>query len=239
MALSYIPPKFPRTLLQAASVDWNLTASVITPGQSGVGAFSYERMDGGGQWLAKMNSLRLMTRDHVAAFRAFRIQARGGVTLMEIYREDILQPWQVNGEAAGPYAPIPHSDGSWFSDGSGYYQPYIHARTVGSTAERATSIVMRFSRGGPLRGGEPFSIKHPTQLWRMYEVATVLINSDGDSVVTFDPPLREIVADDTRIEFDRPRCTMRAFSVDAMNFTLETKPLPRPSATFLEASIPA
>lgn len=236
--MAITPIKFPRNLLNAASEEWNIVASSSTPGQNGSGSFNFQRLDGGGLWMAKKNLIRLLTREHVASFRAFRMAARGGVTMIVVYRDDILQPWAVNGVAVGPYPPIPHSDGAFFSDGSGYYQPYIRCRSVGSAANRATTMVLRFTRGGPLIGGEAFSIKHAVQHWRMYEIASVLINGDGDSEVTFDPPLREAVADDTRIEFDRPRCTMRAAAVDSLNFTLETKPLPRPNATFIESFFP-
>lgn len=230
--------KFPRSLLQALTVEWNIASGSTTPGQSGAGAFNFQSTAGGGLWIAKMNLIRLMTRDNVAAYRAFRIIADGGVGMLEIPREDILQPWMVNGVEAGPYPPIPHSDGAYFSDGSGYYQPYIRAWSVGGAAQGATSMTVRFDRGGPLRGGEPFSIKHTTQHWRHYEIGKVLIDGDGYSEINFRPRLREAIVDATRIEFERTRCVMRLFSADSMNFTLETKPLPRPTATFVETFFP-
>lgn len=231
---------FPTSLMRAASVEWNLTASSSTPGQNGSGSFNFQRLDGGGLWLAKMNLIRLLDKGMVAAYRAMRIAARGGVTMLEIPREDILQPWPLDGSGnpITSFGSIPHSDLALFSDGSGYSQSVITAYSVGAAANRATTMVIHFEYGGPLLGGEAFSIRHPYQNWRMYEISKVEINDDGDSVVTFDPPLREATTDGTRIEMDLLRCTMRAASVDAMDFTLETRPFSRPSATFIESFYP-
>lgn len=231
---------FPLSLMRELTVEWNLFAGNATPGQTASGAFPSLRLDGGGLWVAKLNQILLVDDDAVRAYRALRIAARGGARALYVPRHETVQPWPLdeNGRPITTYGDIPWDDEVLFDDDTGWDQPVIDCITVGSAALRATTLALRFIYGGPLRGGEVFSILHAAQGWRLYEIEAVEINDDGDSVVTFSPPLREAVADETQVEFDQPRCTMKLLSPDAMNFTLQTFPNDRPTAQFIETFFP-
>jgi len=226
-------------LFMMKGTEWNLAAGSITPGQTGSGAFPYLRLDCGGAWVAKFNQVFLKDDDAAQTFSAIRMAARGGVTVLTVPRPTKFQPWPVVDGVQITPSNIPHSDGSFFSDGSGYTQKIIDVVTVGAAAFRDVNLTMSLIFCGPLRSGESFSIMHSAQDWRVYEIMSVEIDGDGNSFVEFDPPLREAVADGTEIEFDQPRCTMRLSSTDAMNFTLETYPHARQNVSFIETFFPA
>ena len=235
------PIIFPHRLAcRAASKSWNLLGNVTGPGQSGIGTFPVARMDGGGVWTADLNGIVLREADDMAMFRAVRMLAQGGVQPMLVERLDMMLPPVpiVDGKKQYGMVEVPHSDDAPFSDGTLYSQSPIDAYTVGAAALRATTLTIEFLTGSPLRGGESFSIAHPTQRDHMYEIATVEVDTSGNSVVTFSPPLREAVTDGTYVEFYRPRCVMRLKTPDAMNIAMEVRPFPRPNVSFIEYFYP-
>jgi hypothetical protein len=229
---------FPASLMAEASESWNIAASTFSPGQTGIGSFPLGRLDGGGLWV--MTASLIVPQDDalLGAFRALRMLAKGGVRAMIVPRNEAaygVAPWPViNGVVVTGYGSVAHSDNALFDDGSGYAQPAIVVQTVGEAALRDVSLTMHFIAGSPLRGGEVFSIEHPTANWRMYEVTTVTIDDNGDSVVTFEPPLREAVDDATAVEFDLPRCLMRCTTPDALGLEITTDPFARPNLGFVE-----
>lgn len=82
---------------------------------------------------------------------------------------------------------VPHSDGAYFSDGSGYSLAGGMANPSGPYPSGATSMTMT---GIPATGGVPFSING----W-LYRVTGI----DDDGVVSFQPGLREPVSGDDEI----------------------------------------
>lgn len=233
-----MPLVVPRLVLKAETLAWNLVSQVATPGRSGSGVLPITRVDGGGLWMAQ-SELLLHTSDQIRTWRALRMAADGGATAFVLSRFDYFPPYPViGGETVTEYEPVPHSDDATFSDGSGYAQSAVVARTVGATALRATAMTLELISGEPLRGGECFSIYHEDMLWRMYEVKSVVIDGDGHSAITFRPPLREAVADGANVEFDLPRCMMQLAKPDAMDVTLLMAQMARQSAQFIEAFPP-
>lgn len=218
------------------SHSWNLRASTFLPGQATTGAFPLGRIDGGGLWSAVLNEVHLISDDDLRVYRALRSLAQGGVRAIIVPRHDptALPPFPtIGGVRVTSYGNVPYSDGSFFSDGTGFYQPVIVAVTVGAAALRASSLTISFISGAALRGGECFSIAHTINNWRLYEITSVTIVG-GNSVVTIEPPLREAVPSGTAVEFDRPRCTMRLASPSSMDIDLTTFPYPWPSPSFIE-----
>lgn len=82
---------------------------------------------------------------------------------------------------------VPHSDGAYFSDDTGYALAGGMSVPVGVYASGASSMVMA---GVTATGGVPFSING----W-LYRVTSV----DDDGRVNFQPPLREPISDDDEI----------------------------------------
>lgn len=237
-------PELPPILRREGSIEWNTIGNQFSPGQTLSGIAPSIRTDGGGLWSAVLSNIMLsgastsngvQNGDQHRAFRALRVLANGGASPIIVPRHDIIQPWPVvGGVPLVSYGAIPHDDGSFFSDGTGYYQPVIDAVSVGSAALRDTSIVIEFIYGSPLGGGECFSILHPTMNWRMYEISTIADDGFGNSVVSFLPPLREAVTNVTAIEFDSPRCLMRLATLDGMHSKLDAPWISTQSMAFLE-----
>jgi hypothetical protein len=225
--------QFPPSLLRERSTRWALTGNTITPGQTSAGAFPVARMDGGGLWVAELGNVVLSTADHIRTWRAIAAAADGGAEPIIVPSCDKLTfpAPLVDGEPVYSWGDIPHSDGTLFSDGSGYYLPVVEAEAASDATLRATTMDITMTVGGELRGGEVFSIEHPTMGWRRYEIASV--DEDGDTI-TFRPPLREAVSAGTALEFDQPKCLMRLASGDAMALTLDMRRFGGPSATFVE-----
>lgn len=236
------PIVFPDILLVESSNAWNLAASTFFPGQTGSGAFPVGRLDGGGVWVMSATLFVPVERDKFLTYRAMRMLNQGGARPMILYRNEAnvgFPPWPTSGGVnITSIDAIPHSDDTTHSDLTGYYQRVIVADTVGAAALRDTSLVIHFTRGGPLRGGECFSIDCPNQGWRMHEITTVSINDSGDSVITIEPPLREAISDGTELDFDLPRCVMRCRTPQALDLEISPQPRVMPAISFVEHVYP-
>lgn len=228
------PIIFPRKLLRESSHDWNIIGNTISAGQTN-GASVDVRSDGGGLWSASLNDIQFWDQTDARLWRAVRQLCNGGVTPIIVPRNDaICAPFPVP-----EYAPTPHSDGSFFDDGTGYYQPVIDVECYGGAALRSTSMVLKLNYCAPLQGGESFSIEHDTFNWRLYEIATAVPIDDTYTTITFNPPLREAIEDGDQIEFDRPRCTMKLASAGAMDLNFTTWPFSNASVKFIESKYAA
>jgi hypothetical protein len=232
--------EFPRTLLREQTGSWQVVGSTVSPGQSASGVFTRARMDGGGYWRAEYGSINLRTADHVRAWRAVDVLCDSGASPIVVPMCDKRQMPApiVNGKPLYSYGKISHSDGTLFSDGTGYYQPVVRAVAFNSAALRATTMQIQVLYGSPLRGGEIFSINHPSQGWRCYQIGTVQTNDVGVSTVTFRPPLRDVVASGAVIEFDRPRCTMMLADPNVLKLTMTMRRFANPDASFIEYIFP-
>lgn len=238
-------PEFPRALLREQSHAWNIIGNTMGSGQGGDGFFPVARSDGGGLWSCVMSSislsgvkvvdLRNKQRQRYATllWRAVRQICNGGANRIVVPRNDALfRPWP---DGANEYESIPHSDGTLFSDGTGYYQPVIDVETYGDAELRDTTLYLQLNYCGELIGGESFSINHPTMGWRLYEIGTVEYVDDTHAKVTFNPPLREDVPAGTQIEFDRPRCVMQLKAPNSMDLTVVPWTFNSANAEFIEA----
>jgi hypothetical protein len=236
--------EFPRRLLREKAHAWNLVGVAATPGQTAQSVAPIIRSDGGGFWSCSMSDVSLSgagiakgrDRQKISTllWRAVRQICDGGVNPIVVPRNDALfRPWP-EAVAPGSVIDIPHSDGSLFSDGAGYYQSVINIVASAAAALRATQLYLGIGYAGQLMGGESFSINHPTMGWRMYEIATVQIVAT-DTVITFNPPLREAVPYQTQLEFDRPRCTMRLANPGSMDLSVQPWTFNTASVQFVEA----
>lgn len=237
--------EFPRALLREQSHSWDIVGGTMVAGQAGDGFSPVTRSDGGGVWSCTMSSVGLTgikgsglvgrDRQRVSTllWRAVRQICNGGVNRIVVPRNDALfRPFP---KGANEYGAIPHSDGSLFSDQTGYYQQVVDVETYVDADLRDNTIFMQLNRCGDLLGGESFSINHPTWGWRLYEIATVEYTDATHVTVTFNPPLREAVPANTQIEFDRPRCVMRLKTPGAMDLTVAPWTFNSANVEFIEA----
>lgn len=236
-------PEFPRALLRERSHSWNLGGVAAAGGQTAANVSTLVRSDGGGFWTCSMADVSLSgapgrtgrDRQKVSTllWRAVRQLCNGGVSNIVVPRNDALfRPWPEGIAQTGGLS-VPHDDEAMFDDGVGYYQSAIDI-VAAAAARRATSIEIALNEAGELLGGESFSIEHATYGWRLYEIKTVDVDG-GEGVITFNPPLREAITDDTQLEFDRPRCVMRLVQPSSMNLTVAPWTFNTASVDFIEA----
>lgn len=222
--------------MRERSGSWQPLSSTISPGQTLYGAAARIRTDGGGLWRCEYGSISLRNPDHVRAWRALEALCDGGMSpiIVPMCDKRHFPAPVVDGKPVYSIDQIPHSDDTFFGDGSGYAQSVVDASVVQDAPLRAVSLTAAFLTGGPLRGGEFFSIDHPTQGWRLYQVATV----DDQGAITFRPPLREAVTEGTHLEFDRPRCVMMLADPNVMKLTLSMRRFADPDISFIEYFYP-
>lgn len=236
--------EFPRRLLREKSHSWNLVGVAATPGQTAQSVAPIIRSDGGGFWSCSMSDISLSgarglrgsDRQKISTllWRAVRQICDGGVNAIVVPRNDArFRPWPVG--LTQDVANVPHDDDTLFGDDSGYYQSVIEIMCA-TAALRATTLTIRINQGSLLWGGESFSINHATMGWRLYEISTVFMDEDDPAagVITIMPPLREAVGDETPMEFDRPRCTMRLANPSSMNLTVQPWTFNSASVEFVE-----
>lgn len=145
---------------------------------------------------------------------------------------------------------IPHSDGSPFSDGTGYSQATVWGKVVEASPLNSGSLRIRiYNPSRPLRWSDWFSIYHPVSKgWRAYRYWEVTQRlDDGQEAISgtdqpyqeymlgLDPPLREAVAAETRIEFARPRFAAKLSVGTTVLDEVESFMISRPSLQFDEA----
>jgi hypothetical protein len=185
-----------------------------------------------GYWTATLAGFVVNTKDRVKGYRALRALLEGGAHQVRMPVFDCRHaPWPVDisGRSVSSAGPVQFSDGSEFSDGSSLYQPIITAETVGDTALRSTLITINFLNVGEVVGGEYFSIGD-----RLYVIKSVIEEDDTELTLSIWPPLREVVADGTPVNFDRPACLMRLADEATMDLMLESGRRAFPDLSFVE-----
>lgn len=195
---------FPTALFGFLDQEIDIERQTLKGGTSLSGDEDRVSTDGGGRVFADFSNGALVDRDKVLAWRALATILEEGITPIVVPFCDIRhQPF--GGEHL-----VPHSDTTFFSDGSGYAGGGPIAQTATALDLRATSALFTVALPQPLLGGEWFSIQHATKGWRAYKVRTVEAQDAGTATVTFRPPLREAVEAGQIVDFENPRCLMTA-----------------------------
>ncbi|WP_169194929.1 hypothetical protein [Devosia sp. MC1541] len=169
----------------ATSFDWQIDwrGQAGQAGVTGSGQVVYGSQP---RWIAQLDFATLR-RDQIRSWRGIINQLRGRYNVLRVRLHDPLQPsWQ---EIGSPYRgrPVPHSDGSYFSDGSGYSQgmtaPVLETAPAGATSLRIDANYL----GNFISAGHKFSVND----W-LYEA--VGIEGQGENAVLhFEMPLRRPV----------------------------------------------
>jgi len=189
---------WPSAFFPAPEIRWRLQNRVIRGGQPVLGPARTSGTIGAGLWVCEMSGIWLRKRDQLRVARALDMILDGGLTSIVVGTcETAFAPW------ARPADPVPHSDGSPFSDETFY----AGAAPVGSVVADAPLRATKLRIGLP--AGEAFAIRHSTKGERRYQVARV----SGDEV-TFRPELREAVAAGTEVHFHNPGCVMKLANPD-------------------------
>lgn len=187
----------------------------------------------GGHWQIEYQSIPMFSPDQIRTWRAISSKANRGVpVIVPLYDQD-QQPY------AGVYAPgsiVPHSDGTYFTDGAGYITEAITAEATTGAALRATSLEIQIAAGGNLMGGEYFSIWHGDR-WRkrLYLIEEVAASGAGAYEISFSPPLREAIASGIGLDFANPSCTCWLAQDQGMGDERASEIMTRRNVTFVEA----
>lgn len=164
--------------------------------------------------------LVLLWRAHAA-----RIEGRTARIVLPVHDRRELRPFPGD----GPVGPQPHSDGTWFSDGSGYDQASIEVRLAAVLSLRATTASVIAHRAGSILPGMHFSIGE-----RLYRV-TAVTPGDGLAVsIEFLPPAREPAIVGAALEFERPVCRVRLAVENGMSLALAVGRHGMASVDFIE-----
>ena len=196
---------WPWRLLMSSSPKTRLSGQVQSGPPSLSSLTQTARTDGGGFWMSDLTGIQLLCPDQVRACRAWSAMLDAGAT------EFVLPLWDL-AQAPRPYAggtmmlpgsPAPSND--YFNQDPSFGQPLMVAVVSGARALRSTTIAIAIQRGSQLRGGEYFSLNHPTLGWRLYRVGQISGVTGSTYTCSIRPPLREAVADQLAVEFDVPR----------------------------------
>lgn len=184
-----------------------------------------------GYWVASFTRVVAGPAATVLAFEALKAKLEGGAHQVQVPTyEDDRAPWPASGgRAANAYAEQPYSDGTYHTDGHGFYRPSIIVLSSSDAALRATSISFTITTAGTIRAGNKFSIFD-----RLYVLKELLSSSGSNRTYSISPPLREAVPSGTRLNFENPICRMRLVSEAEMDLTLERGIYGFSDITFIE-----
>lgn len=227
---------FPTRLFKPSSLAIRLIGQAQSGGVAASGEVQFADLAGGGRWVADFGETPLWTPAKVKAWRALAAAADGGATPILVPLADRRgQPLSNPLVTPDPFGLTVYDDGltPWTPD-------QVTATTTADMALRATSADFTFSAPKALSGGEHFAVSHATWGWRLYRIIRVDaggLGSGDATTVTFRPPLREATAAGALLNFDSPRCVMRADG--DIDLTLTGLRRGQASARFVEQPTPA
>lgn len=205
--------------------DIRVVSTELDGGTSLSGITDTVTIDGGGYWQADYSNGNFGGRDEARraatlSWRAVNAGLSGGQRAVLQFCDRWHQP-------VGPYATVPHDDGTPFSDGSEYetgggVDSTVLAVVNGQTGGlNATIIDIAITSAKPLIGGERFTHVHSTWLHRAYEISAIE-EIEGGKRITFQPPIRGGIEAGDLLDFNDVRCVMRRASpaTNAINLGL-------------------
>jgi hypothetical protein len=218
--------RWPEKILPPRDVMFEVAPRSLA-GPASVAGHSQVVSSDAGIWKAAFSNIHVRGEQRVLTFRAISVLLEGrlGRILVPFCRG--YQPVLTGTE--GLYDPVPHSDGTFFSDGSGYVGATVEATLASGIAARSVSAVVNIAYGGTLQPGQHFSIGE-----RGYRLRTVVYVDNNTAAITFRPPLREAASAGTRLEFDDPVVRMKLASDTEMDLELQLRRFGRPTVNFVE-----
>jgi len=256
MAIFTGQPMFPVDFLRPTRASFDNRGNAIDGGVNGLGESITSELSGGGMITATYERMVLQgpdERHEIINWLGARLN--GGFRFINVpIVNDKIGPFPVINGAVRPIVKgIQHSDGSFFSDGSGYSQATVWAKLIENAPLRAGQITMRiYGASRDLRWSDWFSIYHNQngasskgwRAWRYWE--NEKLNEGTETVegvslsfkdyrLAINPPLREATVAGTRIEAARPTCVMKLRRGETVSWDYEGFYQSRPSINFVEA----
>ncbi len=126
--------------------------------------------------------------------------------------------------------PVPHSDGAYFSDGSGYRSSYTNIYVaLGAIAGSTTVSLSKSLPVVSLEPGQRFSIND-----RLYQIQRIVSQDNSTATITIRPPLRRAILSGERAEFDLPRVRVKLTTDTSMFLPLNFNQQSFPPLDFIE-----
>ncbi|RDL51796.1 hypothetical protein BLJAPNOD_02937 [Ensifer sp. M14] len=246
MAVYINQPTLAANFLAPVRTSYDVTGSSIDGGRNGVGEGQTIEMSGGGIVTAVYEDCKIKDPEHYEYVNWLGARLNGGFRFINVpIITDWFGPFPKIGRLPTPIVSgIPHSDGSYFDDGSGYSQATVWGEITEAAPLNAGVIRLKvYGLSRPLRWSDWFSIYHPTKGWRAYRYWEVLDATDGsDGAGTFTeyqlaiaPPLREAVTVGTRVEFARPMFVAKFKSEFTLPSVVEAFFVTQQAIQFVEA----
>lgn len=207
---------FPLLTFPAEALRWRLAFANVSGGNTMLSPGQVGETTGGGFWVAEHQGIDLGDEAAIRQWRANVLSVGAGVDPVIVEMLD----WPLAPTVGG----VPHGDGAPFSDSSEYATGAIVAEMAADAALRASELQITIDPGtaASLYGGEPLTLVHATLGPRLYMVEEVLDHVDNTWTVRTHPPLRDAVVATQEVDFNRPRCVMRAIDVESGAWPLIT-----------------
>jgi hypothetical protein len=156
----------------------------------------------------------LFDTDRQRTWNSLRTAAKGkSGTLAFPAREFPTAPYPiVGGGRLLPGAPLPDSDGTFFSDDSGYMTRLIDVE-MAVAADIGDEVVSLLSNASDSLAGTRFSYNHA-----LYETGPYISRSGGVWTMPIFPAIRAPIAAGEKLEFDYPTCLVHLASDSAMDY---------------------
>lgn len=150
----------------------------------------------------------------VRAYRGIKAGLKGRYVATRFAICDPFRIRFVDADWPVPSAPIPFSDGTYFSDGTGFASPDVTTTVAAASALRSEEITLKVSTINDALGfGHFLSVTDPTlpvdQADWLYMVTGVLERSGNNRTFTIAPPLRAAASIDNEVRIGRPRGLFR------------------------------
>lgn len=219
--------RWPIGVLPARSVAFDIAPRNLSAPANIYGVSQVVGQDAG-IWRATLGDIVVRNRAAVIVFRgiATELEGRLGKILVPLCRG--YQPLP-DGATASASKPLPHSDGTFFSDGSGYVTNLSSVTLAANAPLRATTLSISIALSGPIEPGQHFSIGE-----RLYRVKAASYISPTTATLTIRPPLREPALAGSDLNFDDPVCRMRLATDTEMDLSLEMRRFGNPTVNFVE-----
>jgi hypothetical protein len=214
-----LQPDLALDFLACPKASYDVVGSGIDGGRNGLGETQTIEMSGGGLVVATLEDCKIVSKEQMRYINRLGARLNGGFRNIVVpIPTDWYGPFPTIGGLPTPIVTgIAHSDGSLFSDTSGYSQATVWAKVLDNAALNAGLIKLRVYGASRDIEGDWFSINHSVKGWRAYrDWDTIKYESGSESVdgavvsfsdyhLSIQPPLRQAIPAGQRVEFARPR----------------------------------
>lgn len=218
--------RWPLEVLPPRNLAFDIAPRTLS-GPSAASGYTQVAASSAGIWKVTYDQIPVLASQSVLCFRAISalLEGRLNAILLPIYRR--YQP--VPDESDDLYDPVPHSDGAFFSDGSGYVGRVIDVQLSTAIVKGATSTSIAINVAGLIQPGQNFSIGE-----RLHRLKSVVYTSETTADIKFTPPARDAASVGDNLEFDDPVVRVRLASDSEMDLPLEYDRWAFPAVNFLE-----